>query len=704
MDPRRIPGWPGRARPEQSGKDKDGFRPDIEGLRAVAVVAVLLYHAGVPFAGGGYVGVDVFFVISGFLITGLLVRELESTGTLSLTRFYSRRAKRLLPLTVVVLGTVVVFSWLLLDPVRMEEVSLDVIAAGLYVINWLLASQAVDYFGAGLETSPVQHFWSLAIEEQFYLFWPLLLLGVAWWCWRTGRRLRPALGIAFAAVAIASFAYGAYITQIQAGAAYFSTLARAWELALGGALALAPVHWLRLGPRAAPALAGAGLGAICLAAYALGDDTPFPGTAALLPTLGAAAVIAAGSATVSVTGSPAGPARLLALAPVRHVGRISYSWYLWHWPPLVFASAQWGALTPTQGLALAAASYVPAVLTHRLVERPFLESRTLSRLPRRALGLGAACTASSVVFGLLLFTVTPNFQTKPEGEVAGVSELRQGSEPQKSADAVRPNPREAEKKRSRMYEDGCHLEQPQTELPEPPQCVYGDLSSDTTVVIFGDSHAMHWFPTLHKLANERGWRLVGLTKSSCTPAETTIHNGSLRREYRECDEWRDKVLERIEAESPDLVVTSSITTYSVMEDGERLGREAGTDALREGYVSTLESLRDTGARVAVMEDIAQPDKDIPECASRSLDDLRQCAIPKDKAFNFPKLNTQAAEEVEGARPIDPEPVLCREETCPAVVGDVLVYRNGAHLTPTYARTLSPWLADRLPDPGGSGGS
>lgn len=698
MNLRRRSGRPGGGeRPEKAGKEiKDGFRPDIEGLRAVAVVAVLLYHAGAPFAPGGYVGVDVFFVISGFLITGLLVRELEGTGTLSLTRFYSRRAKRLLPLTVVVLGTVVALSWLLLDPVRMEEVSLDVVAAGLYVINWRLASQAVDYFGAGLDTSPVQHFWSLAIEEQFYLFWPLLLLAVAWLCRRSGRRLRPALGTAFGIVAVVSFAYGAYVTQVQAGAAYFSTFARAWELALGGALALLP-GW-RLAPRFAAALAWAGLAAICAAAYTLGDDTPFPGTAALLPTLGAAAVILAGSAASSDSPSPA---RILALAPVRHVGRISYSWYLWHWPPLVFASAQWGALSPTQGLALAAASYVPAVLTHRLVERPFLESPTLSRLPRRALGLGAACTASSVIFGLGLFVVTPSFQTKPESQVAGVSELRQGSEPQKSADAVRPNPREAEKNRSVMYDDGCHLEQPQTELPEPPDCVYGDRSSDTTVVVFGDSHAMHWFPALRKLANERDWRLIGLTKSSCTPADTTIYNGSLRREYRECDEWRGNVLDRLREESPDLVLTSSITTYSVMEDGERLGRESGTEALREGYVSTLERLRETGARVAVMEDIAHPDKDIPECVSRSLDDLRECAIPKDKAFNFPKLNTQAAEEVEGARPMDPEPVLCREKRCPAVVGDVLVYRNGAHLTPAYARSLSPWLGDRLPEPGGS---
>lgn len=189
---------------------KGGFRPDVEGLRAVAVGAVLLYHAGLPFARGGYVGVDVFFVISGFLITGLLLTEIERTGTVSLARFYSRRAKRLLPLTVVVLGSSVVLSWLLLSPLRMGEVSLDIITAGLYVINWRLAGQAVDYFAVGLQTSPVQHFWSLAIEEQFYIVWPTLLLIVAWGCRRTGQSIRPVLVGVFATVAFGGYARGPY--------------------------------------------------------------------------------------------------------------------------------------------------------------------------------------------------------------------------------------------------------------------------------------------------------------------------------------------------------------------------------------------------------------------------------------------------------------------------------------------------------------
>jgi hypothetical protein len=300
---------------------------------------------------------------------------------------------------------------------------------------------------------------------------------------------------------------------------------------------------------------------------------------------------------------------------------------------------------------------------------------------------------------LLLFAVTPTVPKAPESQVAGAAAMLEGDRSlQKSAEAVRPTPREAEAKhnRPRMYADGCHLELPDTKSPE---CVYGNPSSETTVVLIGDSHAMTWFPALNILAKEHNWRLVGFSKSACPPAEVTINNASLRREYRECDEWRERTLERIvQEENPSLVVTSSLTTYRVREDGKRLDRDASNEALVEGYVSTLRKLRSTGAPVAVIEDVPHPNKDVPECVSRSLRNLEKCATPKRKAFNYPPANVRAAHEVEGVHLIDPTPVLCLEKTCPAVIGDVLVYRNGAHLTPTYVRTLTPWLGKQLPTP------
>jgi peptidoglycan/LPS O-acetylase OafA/YrhL len=687
-------GSPAEANPEPP---KSTFRPDIEGLRAVAVGVVLLYHAGVPFAPGGYVGVDVFFVISGFLITGLLVRELEKAQGISLARFYSRRAKRLLPSTVVVLAFVVLVALALplYDPVRMDELSSGVVACALYVMNWLLASRATDYFAAGLASSPVQHFWTLAVEEQFYLIWPALLLAAAWVSRLAGRRSpRPALTVAFAALAVSSLAYGVYSTEAQAGAAYFSTLTRGWELALGGMLALVPVSRLELRARwVASALTLGGLGTIAFATYRFSDGTLFPGYAALVPTLGTAAIIAAGFFTTT-----AGPARLLTLGPVRHVGRISYSWYLWHWPLLVFAAAIWGSLSTLEGIGVLAFSYVPTVLTNRLVEKPFLHSGTLSRFPRKALTLGGACTAASVALGLGLFALTPTVPEAPENRVAGAAALRQDHALQKSAKAVYPSPQKAETKENRpqMYADGCHLDAPEA---KSPPCVYGDPSSDTTVVLFGDSHAMQWFPALNEIAKERGWRLVGLTKSACPPAEVHVYSGALRREYRECDQWRERTLKRIvQDENPSLVVTSGLPAYKPIEDGKHLHGEARKRALVEGYVSTLKKLRSTGAPVALMEDVPHPNKNVPQCVSRSLDHLKECATPRSKALGYPKVNTRAAAEVHGVRLIEPTPEVCLKKTCPAVIGDALVYRNGSHLTAAYARTLTPWLAKHLPEP------
>ena len=430
---------------------------------------------------------------------------------------------------------VVALSWLLFDPVRMDEVSLGVVAAGLYAVTWLLAFGATDYFAAGLEASPIQNFGTFAVEEQFYLIWPALLLAAAWWSCRTSWSLRPVLAVVFATVWVASLAYSIYYTGQQAGPAYFSTFTHGWELALGGMLALVPASRLRRqSPWVVRTLAWAGLDAIAFSIFRFNEGTLSPGYAKLLPTLGTAAIIAAGFATTA-----RGPARLLTLRPVRHVGRISYSWYLWHWPLLVFAAAIWGAVTSRERGGLAV-SYVPAVLTNRLVEKPFLQAETLTCFPRKALALGGACTASSFVLRLWLFAVTPTIPEAPEGaRVAGAAALQEGHSIQKSAEAVHPTPREAGAKenRPRMYADGCHLDLREA---KSPACVYGDPSSQTTVVLFGNSHAMQWFPALEELAKQRDWRLLGFSKSACPAAEIYVYSTGLRREYRECDEWHER--------------------------------------------------------------------------------------------------------------------------------------------------------------------
>lgn len=676
--------------PTQGAKPAKGaFRPDIEGLRGIAVTAVILYHCGITVFGGGYVGVDVFFVLSGFLITGLLLREVESTGKVSIVRFYGGRAKRLLPSMAVVLVFVSILSWLILSPLKRAAASLDIMASGVYVINWRLAEQAINYFAAGLDASPVQHFWTLAVEEQFYLVWPAVILAVAWWARRSGKNIRPLLAVTLSTIVAASFVYGIYLTEAEAGRAYFSTLTRGWELALGGILALVAAGGVRLSRRLAGLLALAGMAAIVWSVLQYSDQTPFPGYAALLPTLGTAAVIVAG---FSQTDS--WPQSILTSKVLRHLGRISYTWYLWHWPLLVFAVAMWGDLSWFRTLVVIAVSYVATLITHRLVEEPLRHSPVLSKNPRKAIRLGVVLTVTAVALGGIVHLTVPTLSTASTEDVAGAKQLEQSKKPQQEVDQIRPEPLEATEDRGQMKDDGCLVPAPDTEGPD---CIYGDPDGDKTVVLYGDSHAMQWFPALNEVAKDRGWKLVGLTKSGCPIAHTTVYNASLKRGYSECRTWHDNALDRIKDADPDMVFTIQRAEYSVMDGTQRLDRETSTKKLREGMTAALKQLKDiTDAKIVVMRDNPVPPMDVPDCVSKNSKDLEQCVTDKKDGLDFPPINAQAAKQVPGVDLINPIPKLCQDGKCPAVIGDALVYRNGSHMTATFVETLSGWLDKQLP--------
>jgi peptidoglycan/LPS O-acetylase OafA/YrhL len=675
--------------PRQDSTDR-GFRPDIEGLRAVAIVAVLLCHAGLPFLAGGYVGVDVFFVISGFLITRLLLGEVDRTGGISLRRFYARRARRLLPLSAVLLASVGVLSLLLLSPVRAVEVSGDIISSALYTANWHFAAQSVDYFAQDIEPSPVLHLWSLAIEEQFYVVWPSLLLAVTWFWRRRGGSVRPALWVTLAIVLVGSFALGVHLTGDQPAAAYFSTFGRAWELALGAALAL--LGALRIRRTAAAAIGWAGLGAILYAAIAFDASTPFPGVAALLPTVGTACLILAGASLYGQ--AKAAPTGLLSLSPVRYVGRISYSWYLWHWPALIFAAAIWGPLSVAAGLAVVAVSWIPTAATHYWIEDPIRLSRVLALRPNRALAIGLGCMAIGVGAGALLTDLQPTLNTAPLSDVKGAEALREQPNPQQRAVAVRPNPMRARDDRSRAFYDGCLVGIGGT---NSNKCLYGDPNGKRTLILFGDSHAMQYFPALEELAKTRHWRLITLTKAECTPGEVKIRSMVANREYSQCDAWREDSLQRIEAGDPKsaIVVMSGDTAYTPYgPDGEELSGDAGASVMEAGYVATLTRIHRAGLRTVVIRDTPVTASDVPGCVSEDLQHLESCAFPRvrDKTKEF---DARAARAAPDTHLIDINPEICPENLCRAVIGNALVYRDKSHLTATFARTLAPGIERAL---------
>jgi peptidoglycan/LPS O-acetylase OafA/YrhL len=687
-----------------SGKSNaagSGFRPDIEGMRAIAIGAVLLCHAGVPFLAGGYVGVDVFFVISGYLITRLLLGELGRSESISLRRFYARRAKRLLPQSAVLLVTVGIFSIVLFSPVRAIEVSGDIIAAAVYAANWHFAAQSVDYFAQGAEPSPVLHLWSLAIEEQFYVVWPTLILLVTWFWRRRGKSVRPALWVTLAIILVGSFLLGLALTDSQPAIAYFSTFGRAWELGIGAALAL--LGAVRIPRAMAAAIGWAGVAAILYAALAFDAATPFPGVAALAPTLGTAALILAGSSVYAQ--AKGAPAAALGTAPARYMGRISYAWYLWHWPALIFAAAIWGPLSVAAGLAVVAVSVIPTVITHHLIEDPLRRSKELSRLPNRALALGAGCMAIAIVTAVIVEAVQPTIRTAEN--VPGALALARQPRPQQSAEAVRPNPLEAQNDRSREFTDGCLVG---TEGTESNACTYGDLNGKHTLILFGDSHAMQYFPPLEVLAKRHHWKLIALTKRECPPAEVLVRSQVEEREYSQCDDWRENSLQRIE-EAPEgsTVVLSGDTEYipyGVEKESEEEGRPEGpfqrhgaaaAETMEAGYVGTLKRLVSAGMKPVVIRDNPAADFDVPSCVSESLDDLESCAFPWVRDTNR-EFDVRAAKKTR-THVIDVTAEVCPDDLCRAVTGDALVFRDKAHLTATFARTLSPWIGRGLREAG-----
>lgn len=668
------------------------FRPDIEGLRAIAIVAVLLAHAGVPFLAGGYVGVDVFFVISGFLITGLLVRELEGTGTISLRGFYARRAKRLLPLSAVLLATVGVLSMILLSPLRNTEVAGDIIASALYVANWHFAAQSVDYFAQGLEPSPVLHLWSLAIEEQFYVVWPGLMLVVTWIFRRRGHSVRPILWVAVLAIFAGSLVYGIVLTDDKPAFAYFSTFARAWELGLGAALAL--IGTLKLPRLAAAALGWAGIAAIVYASFVFTGDTAFPGVAALVPTLGAAALILSGTALAAtaggVTGLKAGAGWVLSLAPVRYVGRISYSWYLWHWPFLIFAAAIWGPrLSVAAGLLAVAASWVPTQLTHMLIEDPVRRAPALRRLPNRAIALGLACMAVAVGVGIGLRESQPSVRLAKLGDVPGAAALVDQPVPQETATALRPNPLKARADRGRSYYEGCMVG---IEGTNSNKCLYGNPTGDRTLILFGDSHAMQYFPAVEELAEIHGWRLIVLTKAECPPEEVEVKSMVEDREYSQCDVWRQEAFKRIEKGGKSVtVVMSGDTEYTPYgANGEQLSGREAAEAMEAGYLRTLKRIEAAGPHTVVIRDNPTSTEDIPSCVSEDIQHLGRCAFPRRKEWDK-EYDVRAAEASPDTHLVDFIGDICPGEVCRAVIGNALVYRDKDHLTATFARTLEPML-------------
>ncbi|MGK2956459.1 MAG: acyltransferase family protein [Solirubrobacterales bacterium] len=658
------------------------FRPDIQGVRAIAVILVLLCHARLPFAEGGFIGVDVFYVVSGFLITGLIVNEVDREGRLSLRGFYARRAKRILPMAATVVVFVAIVSFFVFSIPRQVAIGGDIFASAFFVLNWHLIAQGVDYFAVkeGL-ISPLQHYWTLSVEEQFYVVWPILVVAVSSTLTRGGRHLKRNLLFVIVPLAAASLIYSISYSMTDPESAFLSTFARGWELAFGVILALVLPKKIRLPGRLSTVLAVSALIVIVGCTYLLGSSDPFPGWLALFPVLATVALLVAGASQDD------GPVpTILSTAPFQYVGNISYSLYLWHWPFVVFAIAIWGDISPAWLVLVTLASTVPAAISSHYIEQPLHRSRSLSLRPRRALALGVACMLVTIGVSLIVTTNRIDVDVLPAEQARGAAALDGGKFPiQTSTDRIRPNPIYASYDRGNLFDDDCLLIGDDT---VSPSCTYGNPDSDRKVVAFGDSHALEYFPALEAIAEKEDWRLEGLTRGNCPPSD--VDSGEI------CNSFRSNSIDRIKAERPDLVVIALATVLDlpIQIDGESVTGKARVPYLRQGLVRTINEIKESGAKVAVIGDQTRAPFTPADCVSENLDNLGSCIFRRKKGGA--RSYDRAAASLTGSTFIDPVPLLCRRNLCPSVIGDVVVYRDDYHLTATYATTLATWLSRSLP--------
>ena len=718
----------------------DAFRPDLEGLRGVAILAVLLFHAGIPGTEGGFVGVDIFFVLSGFLITGLLLREREERGGISLSGFYARRARRILPAALIVLVAILFASWFVLPPLDIPDVAKDVFASALFVGNIRFAVQATDYFAADVVRSPVLHYWSLGVEEQFYLLWPFLLIVAM----RYGGRLRASAGAIVASVFVVSLIFAIVYTGIDAPWAFFSLPGRAWQLALGGLLAIGAQRVSSLPWRVRSVAGWLGLAAVLASIVFITPDIPYPGVVALVPSLGAAGLILAGGGRLSV-------GRMLAVRPLRFLGKISFSLYLVHWPILVLPAAALplGEQLPlSTRLLLVLVSVGVGVLSYRFIEQPFHRG-WLSHRPNPA----TLMTAGAGILATVLIAVTFNFgalaklespdtgiisNPEPFPTLAGDGEDTPppwyspdpsdsatlpptnspgatpsggptGSQAPTDQPTDRPTPPptpaptrepitrlpadvrpalvDARNDEELLARNGCLL----GTAPTQPRndCWFGDPNGTKTVALVGDSHASQFFPAINALAKQNGWRLVAYTKISCRFLDLPLISRELQREYTECEQWRENVVQRLQQHPVDLSIF-------VVARGMEVVNQADDDPRTQGHSLARMMARIPGEH-AVIVDTPQSIYDPPACLSANISNVWNCATPRNKAFNWrgEKLERTATAD-SGATLIDLSDAICPGDPCPAVLHDMIVYRDVLHLTATFALSLADEMEKQLP--------
>ncbi len=574
-------------------------RADIQGLRAVAVLSVLVYHLDASWLPGGFVGVDIFFVISGFLITQVLLRSVDENGRPQLLRFWGSRAKRLLPNAAFVLVAALIGSYFLLPAYRLQSVAQDVQAAATLLANLHFEQRAVDYFHLGDPPSPVLHFWSLAVEEQFYLVFPFIVAASAWLVGRG--RVRRVVAVTSLGIIVLSFAASLAVLAENQPKAFYQPQYRAWQLAVGALIACTYDQRNRLPCAVCSGLVWAGAAGLAASLIIISEESPYPGIWALLPT------ICTGALLTALEGAQDHPvAKLLGTWPAVKVGDLSYSLYLWHWPVIVFSAAHFDqtALTNFGNVCL---SFLLAYLAFVAIERPIHQSNLGQLRSGRTVAAAAAYVlvvwSGAAAFSLASMRVASGVEDKI---VAATNDLGVN------------------------YAVGCHLD---FNTIMQPNCIFGAADSGRRVVLFGDSHAAQWFSALEEAARETGWRLETRTKTSCPPIDVTVWYRPTRSTYDECIAWRRAVLDNLISAPPDAIVVASSSRYDGwIFDPVRAAPAGLLQAQKlwaDGAAAIIRELAATGASIIWIRDTPEMYTTYKDCLSTEA--WERCGRPRTAA-------------------------------------------------------------------------
>ncbi|ADI00557.1 acyltransferase family protein [Salisediminibacterium selenitireducens] len=645
------------------------FRPEIEGTRALAAILVAVYHIWIGTVSGG---VDVFFIVSGFLITTSLVLKMDRDGGIRVGHFYAGLLRRLLPISLIVLMTTGIASILLLPQLLWNQTASELIASLFYFQNWQLAFDSVDYLAQNNEASPFQHYWALSLQGQFYLIWPLVIL----FGYALARRLlhtppRLTLLMVFLIVFAASLAYSVHLTAVNQPWAYFNSFARVWEFAMGGILALT-IAMVRL-PKMVSFFAGwLGVGIIAFTGTLLPVADVFPGYAALLPTSGALLVMIAAQSP-----SAFGAATILGSRVFTYLGSISYGFYLWHWPLFIFYLRYTGTDQPSllAGLAIIVASAFLSHVSTRIVEAPFRRMQPQKHLKRITWSLSAMATPVLLLAGGWLLTI---HLIQSDGSFAtdthpGALAIHNGLLVPENVDPI-PSTIDIENDIPAFYsEPECYTS---SYAPEVVSCSYGETEdADLRIAMVGGSHVGHWFTPMVEIAERHHIEIELYNKDACR-FTTSDFDGRLT---ESCLEWNEDIIDVLNESDPDMIFTTA--------------NVAGGRVVHAGYIDQWRQLEHETPVFAIRDNPRMP-ANIPLCLEEQGEEA--CTPTRNSVLS----DVDPWENTEEPIPdhtfyADLSEYFCDDDWCYPVIGNVVVYRDEHHISDTYAKTLTEPLEEHI---------